>query len=273
MNWRAVWAIVRKDVRLVVQNGRVLWAMLLLPLIILVVMPGLMTYLASTSEGVNDFQDDFGLFLQNMPPGLRTELGQYDTTEEQLTLLISGYLFAPLFLMVPLMVSTMIGADSIAGEHERKTLEGLLYTPITDFELYVGKLLTAWLPALAITLLGAVVNVIVVNLAGWNVMGRVFFPNLTWLLIVMWMSPAVAALGLAALIVVSSRAKTVQESMQVGGLIILPIIAVIIAQITGVVYLSPEVVVIAGVVVWIISLVVLRVGTRFFQRGELIARL
>ena len=33
-----------------------------------------------------------------------------------------GYLFAPMFLIMPLMLSSIIAAESFAGERERKTL-------------------------------------------------------------------------------------------------------------------------------------------------------
>ena len=48
---------------------------------------------------------------------------------EQLVVLVNGYLLAPLFLIVPLMVSAVLAADAFAGEKERKTLEALLHLP------------------------------------------------------------------------------------------------------------------------------------------------
>ena len=49
--------------------------------------------------------------------------------DEQLIVLVNGYLLAPLFLIVPLMVSAVLAADAFAGEKERKTLESLLHLP------------------------------------------------------------------------------------------------------------------------------------------------
>ena len=63
-----------------------------------------------------------------------------------MVVLMLGFLFAPMFLILPLMVASIIGADSIVGEKERKTLEALLYTPATDRELYLAKLLSAVVP-------------------------------------------------------------------------------------------------------------------------------
>ena len=44
-------------------------------------------------------------------------------------MLVNGYLLAPLFLIVPLMVSAVLAADAFAGEKERRTLESLLHLP------------------------------------------------------------------------------------------------------------------------------------------------
>ena len=44
--------------------------------------------------------------------------------------LVLGFLLAPLFLIVPLMVSAVMAADAFAGEKERRTMETLLHLPI-----------------------------------------------------------------------------------------------------------------------------------------------
>ena len=56
-------------------------------------------------------------------------------------MLVNGYLLAPLFLIVPLMVSAVLAADAFAGEKERKTLETLLHLPISDRDLFFAKVL------------------------------------------------------------------------------------------------------------------------------------
>ena len=58
-------------------------------------------------------------------------------------------------IAVGLFISMIIGADSISGERERSTLEGLLLTPTSRRQLVVGKFLAAvspWPVAMAITI-------------------------------------------------------------------------------------------------------------------------
>ena len=54
------------------------------------------------------------------------------------------------------MVSAVLAADAFAGEKERRTLEGLLHLPISDRDLFLAKLLAAFLPAIAVSWVGFV---------------------------------------------------------------------------------------------------------------------
>jgi ABC-2 type transport system permease protein len=58
-------------------------------------------------------------------------------------------------LAVGAMLSLLAAADAVSGERERGTLEALLLTPVSRFQLVGGKLgaaLTLWLAAFAITI-------------------------------------------------------------------------------------------------------------------------
>ena len=65
---------------------------------------------------------------------------------EQLVVLVLGYLLSPLLLVIPLMVSAVLAADAFAGEKERRTLEVVLHLPISDRDLFLAKVLTAFAP-------------------------------------------------------------------------------------------------------------------------------
>ncbi len=183
------------------------------------------------------------------------------------------YLLASMYLIAPLMVASVIAADSFAGEKERKTLEALLYTPTTDLELYLAKLLSAWLPAGAIAWIGFVIYGLVVNIGGWPVMRRVFFPNLTWVLLAVWVAPAIAAFSLGVSVLVSVRVSSFQEAYQMGAIVVVLVVALMIGQLAGVLVFSPGLVAVMGAVLWAVDAVLLWVGGRSFQRGQVLARI
>jgi hypothetical protein len=55
---------------------------------------------------------------------------------------------------------------------------------------------------------------------------------------VLWMAPAFAALGLAGMLLVSLRVRGMQEATQLGGLFVLPVIALVVGEVRGAVLLA-----------------------------------
>jgi ABC-type Na+ efflux pump permease subunit len=271
MNTRAIKAIARKDLKVALQNKGVILPIIILPLILFIVFPWVMAYAPSLAESTGT-SNNIDQLLERMPSGLLNEISGY-THEQQMTLFTLVYMLAPMFLIMPLMVSSVLAADSFAGEKERKTLEALLYTPTTDRELFTAKLLGAWMTAVAVALLSFVVYGVMANAAGWYSIGHIFFPNWMWIALVFWVTPAVAGLGLVVMVFVSVRAQGFQDAYQTGGLVVLPVVALMIGQISGVMYFSLGVVLLVGLVIWLLDLVLLWFASKSFRRGELMTRL
>lgn len=273
MNWRAIFALMQKDLFIVRQSKAVMIPIIIVPVLLIVILPMSASLLLSDEAMMADFTSEMNLFFDNLPASIRAEIEPYETETQQALYLLLVYQFAPLFLIVPLMMANVIAADSFVGERERKTLEALIHTPTTDFELYTSKLLTAWIPALIVTFVGSVLYAVVVNVVAYPVMERVFFPTALWVVLIIWVAPAAAGLGLAAMVLVSSRVSTFQEAYQLGGMIVLPVVFLLVGQFAGLLYLSPVLLIIGGLVLWGIDGALLWYGARNFQRGELIARL
>jgi ABC-type Na+ efflux pump permease subunit len=272
VNWRAIKAIVRKDLKVVFQNKGVSIPLIVVPVMILGILPAMAAFApllqdvpGSPFAGLDDF-------LQQMPTGLQTMLAGYDEMQT-IVVLALVYILAPMYLILPLMVASVIAADSFAGEKERKTLEALLYTPTTDRDLFLAKLLSAWLPALAIAWGGFLLYSLVANLAAWPTMGRIFFPTTMWVILAVWVAPAVAGLGLGVTVLISARAQGFQEAYQMGAVVVLPILLLVIGQATGVMYFSIGLVFLLGLVFWVIDAALLWFGGRTFRRGKLATRL
>ncbi len=272
MNTRAITAIVRKDLKVALQNKGVVLPIIILPLILFIAFPWMMSYIPQMAGGVGSSATNIDELLQRMPDGLLSELNGY-TEEQQMIVFSLVYLLAPMFLIMPLMVSSVFAADSFAGEKERKTLEALLYTPTTDRELFIAKLAGAWVTAVTVALLSFIVYAVMVNAAAWHSIGHIFFPTAMWIALVLWVTPAVAGLGLVVMVFVSVRAQGFQDAYQTGGLVVLPVIALMIGQISGVMYFSLGLVLFVGLVIWLIDAVLLWFASKSFRRSELMTRL
>ena len=241
-----------------------------LPILMSTIIPGGIALLPRLVGNLSA-DPDVARLLAKLPASTRQEWAGLTDEQAMLTLMIV-HLLAPLFLLLPFMVSNVIAADSFAGERERKTLESLLYTPLSDLELFLAKTITAWIPSLLVTVVSFVVTTFVVNLAAWPTMQRIFFPTPMWLVLVVWVAPAVGLLGLGAMVLVSTRVRGVQESIQLSSLFVLPIVVLVIAQVRGVMMLGTGNMLIAGIVLWVMSGVVLWYGARSFRRESLIRR-
>ncbi|MFN8559820.1 MAG: ABC transporter permease subunit [Dehalococcoidia bacterium] len=200
MNTRAVGAIARKDLR-EVRSNRSAWAPgIIVPLLFVVVLPVFFSLLPLDTAETRDLR-------AQLPAPIVERLAGLSDVQAPLVLVL-GYVMAPMFLILPLMFSTIIGADSFVGERERRTLEPLLYTPVTDMELFLGKVLASVTPAVLLAWAAFPVYTLVVNVATWRLMGRVWFPLAPWWPLMLWLTPAVATLGMAASVLISSRVST-----------------------------------------------------------------
>lgn len=271
MRPRIVATIARKDLLAASRSRAVVLPMVLLPLVVLVILPTAMALVAGRTELAASTATDLDRLIAAMPGDLQSDLLAY-TPRQRSVVLAVAYLVVPLFLIVPLMVASVLAADSFAGERERRTLEALLATPTTDSELLAGKLLGAWGPAVVVGLGGIALYGLAANLAAWPVMGEVFFPAALWLLLALWIGPAAAALGLGAMVLVSARVRGAQEAFQIGGVVVLPIVLLVVGQAAGLVFLNVRLGVLLGFLLWVIATGLLWLGRQTFHREALMSR-
>ena len=88
------------------------------------------------------------------------------------------------------------------------------------------------------------------NGVAWPVLHRIFVPTQLWLVMILWVAPAVATLGLAVMVRVSARAKTSQEANQLGGAVILPLIFLSVGQSSGLLLAPLPVAIGIGGLIW-----------------------
>jgi len=272
MNWKSIFTIARKDVKEASQNKAVWLPIVIVPAIFVLIMPAALILGFSTAATAieNPMSDpDFAMFLDRMPAFMTELISGLDERQSAIMLLL-GYLFAPFFLIMPLMFSTVIAAESFAGERERKTIEALLYTPATDAELFTGKVLAGFIPAVLITLVSFAAYTIVLNAMAYPVMGRLWFPLPSWYPLVLWISPAISLLGIAFTVLISVKTQTFMGAYQTSGSLVLVVLALLAGQATGVIYLSVLVGLLIGMVLLVIDAVLMYFAVRIFNRDKLL---
>jgi ABC-2 type transport system permease protein len=264
MNWNAIWAIVGKDTMVVRRSKAVMLPIILVPLMLLVVAPVAVIIAAQNETAAQETLQEMNRFIEQMPAGMREAVDARETDAEKMIVLTIIYMMAPLYLVIPLLVATVMAADSFAGEKERKTIEALLYAPMTDRELLIAKVLSSWMPAVGVGLVGFIAYGVVVNAV------EIYFPTWMWILLALWVTPAIAAMAQGVMVLVSSRVNTFQEAYQLGGLIVLPVVLLVVGQAAGVVYFSLWIVVLLGAVIWLINAVLFKLAADRFRRERLL---
>jgi len=227
-----VWGIILKDLKAIMRNRQVWLPMLILPLVLSAFMPAV--FIIGLDRGARNVSH-IAPILKMVPAGL-----QFETNLQKLFYVVLNFMFPPLFLMIPLIASSIIGASCLVGEKENKTLETLLYTPVTLRQLFFSKLLATFIPAYVVTLTSFAVFTLVVHLMGGAYLQEMPFPNLKWLVLIFLVSPSVILFGLSAMVVISAYASTFQGAQQLSGFIAIPFMGLIIAQTSGVLPLETQ---------------------------------
>ncbi len=264
MDWSRIRAILAKDIREVGANRLAVVPMIVVPLLLCVLMPCVVLALAlSLKIGVVSGMEQLERIIPHypVPASFREPL-------EQVMFIFLNYTFIPLYLLVPIMAATIIAANAVVGEKERHTLETLLYTPVTHRELVTAKLLGAFLPAVAISLVGFLGFFLGTNAVSLVLRGVWIVRSWIWLPTVLLLSPAVSLVGLAVALLVSLRVRTFMEAQQTAGMVVVPFVGLIIVQIAGIVTFRVLYVVLFSLVLFGVGLLLLaRVAPRFTREG------
>ena len=175
------------------------------------------------------------------------------------------------FLMMPAYIPLAIATFSIIGEKQSRSLEAVLATPVRTAELLGGKAISALLPGLAA---GWITYLVFVALSGFVYSPRLaaIVADATWLAGVFVLGPAIGLASVVAGVITSSRVNDPRVAQQIGGIIIVPIVALTVLQATGTVLVGVTGYLIAAAIVAAISLAGLRLGVRLFDRESILTR-
>jgi uncharacterized membrane protein SpoIIM required for sporulation/ABC-type Na+ efflux pump permease subunit len=239
MNSANILTIVRREVREMLGDWRVVAPIVLLTL----VLPQLLV--AAASQVVR-FAGDEGLAARLVP-------------------------FAALLVgFIPASFSLIAALESFVGERERNSLESLLAMPLSDAELYLGKLGSSLLTPLTSSL--TAMAVFIGLLLGFA--PELYFGSMTLsrLLLLIMLVACMALVMVTGAVVISSHITSVRAANLMSSFIMVPMAGIM--QLAALLIINgrwPELwLVTAGLTV--LAAVLLRVGMRTFSREELLSR-
>ncbi|MFW9975147.1 MAG: ABC transporter permease subunit [Candidatus Thorarchaeota archaeon] len=129
---------------------------------------------------------------------------------------------SPMIGLVAIIPASLIAANALVGEREQNTLEPLLCTPLTDRELLVGKVLSSFIPSMAL-LLGSILvseigTIILLMLAGYPPM---LLPDFAGLFLLLTAGPLMILAMNSIMILISGRVSRVYEAYQTSGALVM----------------------------------------------------
>lgn len=268
MNWSRMWTVARTDLKQLIQ-ARDFWIpMTILGGLFFVVIPTILLF-TITQIGNIEVAASVSNALEVLPPSAQEQL-RGDSAEGRTGYALAVFLFAPVAVIVPLTISTAVGAATIVGEREKGTGEFLAHSPAGVREIYIGKLIASLIPGYVTTAVGFGLYSIIVNLTVGPDVGGWFFPTRQWWIMILWVLPPFLAICLSLVLRLSARVRSTAAAQQASGLISLPLIIIAYSQATGVLLGAGYIPLILGGLAWVIALVSLTRGVRSVTRSRLL---
>ncbi len=249
-----VLVILRKEFLEIVQQ-RILLFSILLPPLLFIVLPLFFLQLGGNGSRASSLHVPSlqGLTLHEYTQGL------------------VGTEFSNIFLLLSMLVPSTIAAYSIIGEKNSRTLEPLLATPVRRWQLLAGKMLAALLPAVLVTWMSGglfIAELAIVTDA--NVVSHVVTGG--WLILFLASTPLLGLIAVAVMTAISSRVNDTRTAQQLSIWAVVPILGIILGELSGQFELTVLVAVITTVILIPLAILLTWGSAQLFQREIILTR-
>jgi len=179
--------------------------------------------------------------------------------------------FLILFMLIPTVVPLTMAIYSVIGEKASRTLEPLLAAPVGVGELLFAKSLASTIPSVIVTWIAYAIYLgSVTSLGSQAAVNAVTAPR--WILAIVVMVPLLTLLSVNLGILISTRVNDVRVAQQIGGLVVVPVVGLGIAQVTGQVVLNNESFIAFSVFLVLLDAAVFFLARLAFQRENILVR-
>jgi ABC-2 type transport system permease protein len=262
------WVIARTDLQQFVQARDFWMPLAIVALLFFVIIPTFLLLIISTISDVkliNQLSDVVGSLPEEVRHSVNGQKGPV-----QASYALAVYLFAPLAIIVPLTVSSAVGAHTIIGERERGSGEFLAHSPATERQIYFGKLIASLIPGYVTAAVGFAAYSLVVNLIVGPQLGGWFFPTGNWWILMLWVLPPFIAIALAVILAISARVSSAAAAQQSSALATLPLIVIAYGVSSDTIFKGHLLAIIIGGIAWIVAFLALRRASRAVSRERLL---
>ncbi|WP_158587419.1 ABC transporter permease subunit [Neobacillus notoginsengisoli] len=191
MNKSIIMAIAWKDLKATFSSKKVWVPMVIIAVLICTVLPSVFAVLGLHTNMLageaQDIEKPIQAFIEKFPDEeMGEKLASLPDLGTKFVYFFMSFMMIPFFLIVVIINSLVTASNSFVGEKERKTLETLLFAPISITDLFIGKVLASLIPALGITIAVYLLDLIVINIIAYPYFGELLFVKSVWLLLIFW---------------------------------------------------------------------------------------
>ena len=236
--WAGAWIVTRRELRDTLRDWRIVVPIVLLTL----VFPVIMNFTAGAAQ---DFVRQYGAE-------------------------IIGERLIPFLLMIvgffPISFSLVVALETFVGERERKSVEALLCTPLTNGQLYFGKTLAAMIPPLGAAYLGITLYLIGLYLfRHWSAPSEL-------LIQIILLTTCEAIVMVSGAVVVSSQTTSTRAANLLASFIIIPMALLVQAESIIMFWAMYDVLWGFVAALLVVDLLLVRMGVQLFDREQLLGR-
>ena len=179
--------------------------------------------------------------------------------------------FLILFMLIPTVVPLTMAIYSVIGEKASRTLEPLLATPVGVGDLLFAKSLASTVPSVIVTWAAyGIYLATVISIGSRAAVQAVTAPR--WILAIIVLVPLLTLLSVNLGILISTRVNDVRVAQQIGGLVVVPVVGLGIAQVTGRVVLDNGAFLEMTIVLIVLDIAVFWLARLAFQRENILVR-
>ncbi len=236
--WKS-WEIANKDFSIFRKKKRILYALIILPLLISIGLPLVIKF--STNIQITE-----------------------------IIVLLNAFSF--FYIILAYILPTTLASYSILGEKIEQSLEPLLATPTTDSELLLGKNIATFLPCIITIYAVSIIFMVLSDAITYTKIGYLFFPNWSMAIILLLAVPLASILSIQLNVIISSRVSDVRTANQLGLLLFIPFIGLYILLETNVVSLN--IINLLGIflALFVADAVLFYISKATFQRDEILTK-
>lgn len=255
-------AIIKKDMQSITSNKRMFATLLIVPIVLTIFLPSvfILTFYFVPEEGKELLQ-----LLETLPLPL-----QGGSSLRNMILLMLNFILPGFFLMIPIMASSVMSAASFVGEKEKRTLETLLYCPLSLKQIFRSKVTASFLISMVVSGISFTAMFVVVEALSYTITGGFVLPDVKWLFILFLVAPAISLIAITLIVRMSAKAQSVEDAQQGAVFLLIPVLLLLIGQFTGILLISTWLLLSIGVLCAFAAVILLNKSMSHFQYEALL---